>query len=95
MRHPNRSRIVKAAAVTMALAALACEGEGGVKSDRPATDRVADPRAERVVTIEITEATGPYDVYVRAAKFGEALVTTPATRSRAASTSRPSTTRPG
>ncbi|MFC5925798.1 hypothetical protein [Micromonospora vulcania] len=73
MRHPNRSRIVKAAAVTMALAALACEGEGGVKSDRPATDRVADPRAERVVTIEITEATGPYDVYVRAAKFGEAL----------------------
>lgn len=74
MHHPDRTRRgVKALAVAIALiAALACEGEGGVKSDRPASDKQVDPRAQRVVTIEITEATGPYDVYVRAAKVGEA-----------------------
>ncbi|MEU5914204.1 hypothetical protein [Micromonospora sp. NPDC047527] len=74
MHHPHRTRHgVKVFACGIALvAALACEGEGGVKSDRPAADRQVDPRAERVVTIEVTEATGPYDVWVRAAKAGQA-----------------------
>ncbi|MGC4855043.1 hypothetical protein ACLQ24_17045 [Micromonospora sp. DT4] len=74
MHHPHRSRRgVKAAAAALALiAALACEGEGGVKSDRPASDKHVDPKAQRVVTIQITEATGPYDVWVRAAKVGDA-----------------------
>ncbi|WP_030488204.1 hypothetical protein [Micromonospora chokoriensis] len=74
MHHPDRTRrAVKALAFLLAITAvLACEGEGGVKSDRPATDKQVDPRAQRVVTIEITEATGPYDIYVRAAKVGEA-----------------------
>ncbi|MDG4762371.1 hypothetical protein [Micromonospora sp. WMMD710] len=74
MHHPHRTRrTVKALAFVLAIAAaLACEGEGGVKSDRPAGDRAVDPKAQRTVTIRITEATGPYDVYVRAAKAGEA-----------------------
>ncbi|MDG4809953.1 hypothetical protein O7634_24645 [Micromonospora sp. WMMD1120] len=73
MHQTNRTRrAVKVAAVVTALAAvLACEGEG-TKSDRPADDRAVDPKAKRTVVIQITEATGPYDVWVRASKVGEA-----------------------
>ncbi|MEV4212907.1 hypothetical protein [Micromonospora sp. NPDC049662] len=68
----RKRRAVKVAAVVAALAAvLACEGEG-TKSDRPADDRQADPKAKRTVVIQITEASGPYDVWVRASKVGDA-----------------------
>ena len=74
MHQINRKRrAVKVAAAVVALAAaLACEGEGGVESDRPPNERQADPATKRTVTIQITEATGPYDVWVRAAKAGDA-----------------------
>jgi hypothetical protein len=74
MHHPHRfRRAVKAAAALGVLAGvLACEGEAGrVESDRPAADKQVDPRAERTVSIRITEATGPYKVWVRAAKVGQ------------------------
>ncbi|MFG3418756.1 hypothetical protein [Micromonospora sp. NPDC048063] len=74
MLHHHRSRwaVKTAAAVGVLAAVLACEGDPGrVQSDRPAADRQVDPRAERTVTIRVTEATGPYKVWVRAAKVGQ------------------------
>lgn len=79
MLHPHHySRAVKMAAAALLLLAMmgakdpGCSERGGVKSDRPAADKQVDPRAQRVVTIEVTEATGPYDIWVRAAKVGQA-----------------------
>lgn len=65
-----RYRAASAALLVCALGALACEGEG-VKSDRPPADHEVDAKAQRTVTIRITEASGPYDVWVTALKQGE------------------------
>ena len=40
------------------------EGCGKVKTDRPPQDRVVDPAHKRTVQIRVTEATGPYTVFV-------------------------------
>lgn len=64
-------RAVKAAALTaLIVGALACEGEGGVKSDRPAADRQVDTTKQRTATIR-ANGDGPYTVVVRAAKVGD------------------------
>ena len=57
--------------VALIVGALACEGEDGVHSDRPPADRQVDPAKHRTVVIRVTEASGPYDVWVRAAKAGQ------------------------
>ena len=73
MIHQRYRTATTAALLSLGLiGALACEEGDGVKSDRPAADRKVDPKAQRTVTIRITEASGPYDVWVRAAKAGEA-----------------------
>jgi len=73
MYQSHRSRrAVKAVAAALALAAaLACEGEGGVKSDRPPADRQVDTTTQRTATIR-AEGSGPYQVYVRASRVGDA-----------------------
>lgn len=64
-------RAAKAAAfVILIVGALACEGEDGVHSDRPPTDRKVDPAKKRTAAIK-AEGSGPYDIWVRAAKAGQ------------------------
>ena len=72
MIHHRYRTAVTAALLSLGLiGALACEEGKGVQSDRPAADRKADPKAKRTVTIRITEASGPYDVWVNATKVGQ------------------------
>lgn len=70
-RHAVKVAVAIAILAAMMGADGGCEQRGSVKSDRPASDRQVDPKRQRTVIIRVTEATGPYDVWVRAAKDGQ------------------------
>ena len=66
------NRALKAAAALAILASLtgaqSCGGK--VQTDRPPEDRIVDPARKRTVQIRVTEATGPYTVFVIAREPG-------------------------